>query len=283
MKLGIMDTAYPGRYGMESGFERMKAHGYDGLDYQGFLSSRHERFRLPEEAFRKELEAYRNAAEAAGLTVWQVHSPWQCPPVMDSTKEDRELQFLFYAKAVRGAAYLGAKYYAVHHMMPQGTSDTDPALVRDVNREFFGRLAEVGKEYGVTICMENMPFLRQSLAHPEALLGFVREMDHENLRMCLDTGHSMMHGMQPGDAVRLLGKDYLKMLHVHDNDGKGDRHAAPFTGVIDWQDFMAALREIGFDGCLSLETKANLDGLTEEEAEQAEIALADTARKLASL
>ena len=46
----------------------------------------------------------------------------------------------------------------------------------------------------------------------------------------------------------------MKVLHVHDNDGERDRHWYPYGGVIDWNDFGAALREIGFDGTLSLES-----------------------------
>ena len=53
--------------------------------------------------------------------------------------------------------------------------------------------------------------------------------------------------------MRLLG-DRLKVLHVHDNDGKNDQHRAPFTGTIDWEDFTSALAETGFRGVMSLES-----------------------------
>ena len=85
-------------------------------------------------------------------------------------------------------------------------------------------------------------------------LDFVRKINSPWLRICLDTGHCAVFGIQPADAVRMLGKDMLKTLHVHDNDGVQDRHWIPFTGVIDWVDFRHALQEIGFDGCLSIET-----------------------------
>jgi sugar phosphate isomerase/epimerase len=54
--------------------------------------------------------------------------------------------------------------------------------------------------------------------------------------------------------VRLIGKEYLAVLHVHDNNGRSDLHWNPYTGVIDWDDFSAALREIDFAGTVSLET-----------------------------
>ena len=46
----------------------------------------------------------------------------------------------------------------------------------------------------------------------------------------------------------------LKLLHVHDNDGAHDLHAAPATGKINWVDFARALGEVGYDGAMCLET-----------------------------
>lgn len=117
-----------------------------------------------------------------------------------------------------------------------------------------GRLADVGKEYGVTVCFENMPMPALSIATPEAVMRFVRTLDHPNFKVCFDTGHCAVFGISAGDAVRMLGKDLMRVLHVHDNDGRRDCHWLPYAGVIDWDDFSDALTEIGFDGSMSLET-----------------------------
>ena len=89
------------------------------------------------------------------------------------------------------------------------------------------------------------------------VLDFVKSFDTPNLRMCLDTGHAAVFGIGPGEVLRQVGKEYLACLHVHDNDGEGDRHWVPYTGVIDWADFSRALHEIGFGGALSLETNVS--------------------------
>ena len=60
--------------------------------------------------------------------------------------------------------------------------------------------------------------------------------------------------------MRALGSR-LKVLHVHDNDGVSDRHAIPFSGVTDWEDFAVALKEVGFNGVLSLEALFNEEAL----------------------
>jgi sugar phosphate isomerase/epimerase len=136
--------------------------------------------------------------------------------------------------------------------MPFGEEETDAAYVRALNLEFFRTLCAYGETYGVIICVENMPFGKQQLARVAPLLEFVKEVDSPWLRVCLDTGHCACLGDDPIEAVRLLG-DKLAVLHVHDNDGKGDRHWFPGLGIIDWEAFMHALVEIGFEGALSLE------------------------------
>ena len=51
------------------------------------------------------------------------------------------------------------------------------------------------------------------------------------------------------------GKDKIKVLHIHDNHGMNDEHLIPYMGVIDWKEFVLALKEIEFDGVFSMEAK----------------------------
>ena len=48
-------------------------------------------------------------------------------------------------------------------------------------------------------------------------------------------------------------KDVLRVLHVHDNDGKTDLHQLPLFGKLGFAGFARALREIGFAGVFSFE------------------------------
>lgn len=77
-----------------------------------------------------------------------------------------------------------------------------------------------------------------------------------------------------------MGAKYLKVLHVHDSDGQRDRHWYPGTGAVDWDDFTAALKEVGFAGVMSLETRPDAE-LTEEQHRLEDQKLAVIARKLA--
>lgn len=253
MKTGIIATGYTDIYGEKEGLERCRAHGYDCVDYQGFIDTESGTLKLGTAEFEKKLKEYRALCENCGITVWQTHGPWHYPP-NDRTKEDRAKRLESAKKSAYGTAVLGCGYMVMHHIMPFDFIDTDKDAVRDINAEFFSSLSDYAKQFGVCICLENMPFPDQALARVSDMLDFVRYLGDGNIRLCLDTGHCAVLGGSAADAVRAAGKEYLKVLHAHDNDGKGDFHQLPGTGVIDWNDFSSALKEIGFDGCVSLET-----------------------------
>ena len=63
-----------------------------------------------------------------------------------------------------------------------------------------------------------------------------------------------VHSVSGGRAeITLLGKR-ITAFHIHDNDGRNDQHLAPYMGVLDWERFIAAVRDIGYDKTLSFET-----------------------------
>lgn len=254
IKIGIMNSAYTERYGLHEGLARMRAQGYECMDYQELCHTDTPLFEGTEAEFERTLTEVREASAEAGIEISQTHGPWRWPP-QDFTEEDRAERLEKMIKSVRGTAILGCPYMVIHPIMPFGDNqDPEPERLWDMNYEFMRKLADAGREYGVTVCYENMPMTALSISTPEAILKFVKTLDHPNFKVCLDTGHCAVFGLSVGEAVRLLGREYLRVLHVHDNDGRGDFHWLPYEGVIDWSDFAAALQEIGFDGTLSLET-----------------------------
>lgn len=282
MKTAILSSAYIASDlsdGYESGLSLMRRHGYDGLDFQGFINTDEGLFALSLAEWEKSLLRFRTAVENEGLTVCQAHAPGRYPP-QDATDADRADRFEKKVRALEGAALLGCPYLVVHPILPYGTKvNVNPKGVWDINLEFFSRLTEKAREYGVTICFENMPFKVFPYSQPEFVAKMVMQIDDPHFRVCLDTGHAALFG-DVSEAVRLIGKDALRTVHVHDNDGDGDRHWLPYTGVIDWSAFCTALGEIGFDGYFSLECSAR--GMYPPELrEYYQVGLAKTARMLA--
>ncbi|MBQ9151017.1 MAG: sugar phosphate isomerase/epimerase, partial [Clostridia bacterium] len=236
MKTGIMFTAYTGKYGFEESLKRMKSHGYDALDYQSFMDTNNDIFHMDDTAFAKTLRREREVMEANGLFVSQAHGAWR-GPVRDASDYDRAERFAAMAKGIRGTALLGAPYFVIHCIMPFGENNLEHRdELWEINAEYYGRLCKVAEDVGVTICLENLPFPLLPLSRTNQVLEFVKMMNTPTLRMCLDTGHTAVYGDPLGDAVRMIGKEYLATLHVHDNDGRRDCHWRPGEGVIDWAD-----------------------------------------------
>lgn len=250
MKLGTTVGLFA-CYG-EQRYEKMKEYGFDYADYGigGELNGR------TEEEYEALILAEKALADKAGVTIWQVHGPWRYPP-HDETEALRAERAEVMRRSIRLAAKIGCKNWVIHPLMPFGPdSDFDTAQFWQINLDFFRALLPFAKEHGVTICFENMPMKKLSMSTTEKTLEFIHMIDDPAFKLCLDTGHEAVFGRSVADAVRLAGKD-LQTFHIHDNDGKGDRHWIPCAGVIDWQDFAKAVREIGFDGVLSLETNFN--------------------------
>ena len=280
MKIGIIDYAYTRPYGVEEGFLRAAEHGYETLDCNIFTDVKSPIFGMALPEFEREMKRYRAAFASAGLSASQAHGPWHSPDDY-ATEEARKFQFDAMVRSLYGAAYLGCENLVLHYIMPTGAVDRDLDEARKINLAFFADLVREAERIGVAVCIENMPFLGQGLARPKEVLSLVRELDSDFCRVCLDTGHAAIFGIRPGDAVRAIGRDFLRVLHVHDNDGARDLHLPPFSGVIDWEDFSSALREIGFAGSLSLETAVPKEIPIGEERDRKERELAALARKIA--
>lgn len=285
MKIGISAAAYF-RYGIAEGAKKAREHGYDCFDYGAFVNTETDFFKQPEAEFKADILRQREMVESGGVELWQVHSPWRYPP-QDFTPEDRAERLDSFLKAIRGASYAGATHFVVHALMPFGAkSSENPELMRDMNAEFMARVALEAREYGVKhIDIENLPFPELPINSPVQCLDFAKRMNQELggdiFKVCLDTGHANYCGESPADAVRLLGKEYLGALHVHDNNGKADQHKLPGNGIINWEEFSDALEEIGFDGCFSYETSIPGDIPNGDERERLERELANTALRLA--
>ena len=276
MEIGIQSRAYE-RFGADR-YRMMYADGFHYCDL-GLSNTEKELYNCEESDFLRLLREELALAEEAGIVFSQIHGPWRYPP-QDATPEDRAERKEKMEKCFRAAKLLKCKYVVIHPIMPFGTKeDPDPEGMFQMNVEFFRSLLPAARENGVIICIENMPMSKLSISPPAETLRLIEAIDDPNVAFCLDAGHSIVRDTQPGEAVR-MGAKYLKVLHVHDSDGQRDRHWYPGTGAVDWDDFTAALKEVGYAGVMSLETRPDAE-LTEEQHRLEDQKLAVIARKLA--
>ncbi len=259
MKIGIeygaLVNGYEEKWGKEEGRKKFLEAGFSCVDLS-LAGTEGGEYNDPEDEVKKELKKISDDLKKDGIKINQIHGPWRYPP-KDESEEDRSERLEKMKRSIRMCSHMGCKRWVVHPIMPFGTDDIgtgNEEKTWELNKTFMRELLTVAKEEGVIICFENMPFVNLSLSSPQSIIKFVKEMDDDNFRICLDTGHAnIYHEMTIGDVVRLMG-DKLEVLHVHDNDGKNDFHLIPAMGTLDWQDFGKALVQIGFEGVFSYET-----------------------------
>ena len=252
MKIGITEASYRRMYGDER-FKIIRNHGYEAADYD-LANTDHPIYSASDAEFESMLLKDKALAAEAGIEIAQVHGPWRWPP-QDFTDEDRAERMEKMNKSLWGTSLLGCRYWVIHPIMPFSHEDGGHEKeTHEMNLAFMGELLREAKKYGITICFENMPMRNLSLGSPQATLDFVKEMNDENFKMCLDLGHMTLFPKESAaDFVRKYA-EYIPVFHIHDSNGWADLHLMPYYGVTDWDEFGKALKETGFSGVFSLET-----------------------------
>jgi len=173
---------------------------------------------------------------------------------LDDSIRRRTVDDMKYGLSV--APILGAGMAVVHGSSEPITDDERPRRLSAAG-ESLKELCEVGGRHGVRIALELLP--RTCLGNTSAeALEIVEGLGESRIGFCVDVNHVNLRE-EPADVVRALGKRILT-FHISDNDGVDEKHWFPFEGVIDWQSFMDAVREIGYGGQFIFETVGSLKG-----------------------
>ena len=279
LKIGITNTSF-NVYGADGRYDAIKKSGYDSIDFQEFANIYTDFFTLPEEEFIEEVKAQRAKIESYGLKVHQAHAPWVWDAPRDRTPEEREMWLLAMKKALKGVSALGADLMVVHALCPYDDRDENSDEVIALNEQFIADVADFAATYGITVCLENLPFKKHPVSSVEAVCDIVDKLNRDNLKICLDTGHAAIFDPDVAAAVRYIG-NRLATLHIHDNMGASDSHLVPGDGIIDWDAFAKALKDIGYNGVISLETSPKHGNFSKEQWGEREKMLMDKAMNIA--
>ena len=97
------------------------------------------------------------------------------------------------------------------------------------------------------IALENMPGDTW-----EFLTCLLDNYPAERFGFCFDSGHANI-ALRPQFAECEKYKSRIRSVHLHDNDGTGDQHLAPFYGTVDWQRVARMLDSSGYRGVINFE------------------------------
>ena len=251
LKTCIESDAYMGGYDYEEGFKKLKEHGYDAIDYQGFFIDSEPYNNYSDQDYLEYLRKFKKAADDSGIEIGLVHG---INPLREFMEDYPEVDAKF-ERQLLTCKELGSKYLIIHPYTDGYVYLAEShASLYEKNKRAIQVMLPVAKKYGVTICLENLPFRWHEMCRVTEIKRLVREINDENLGVCLDTGHANVMREDIYKSIVLLGDD-LKTLHIHDNfGGADDRHYMPFRGNIDWNSFIKGLNEIKYKGYINLET-----------------------------
>lgn len=104
---------------------------------------------------------------------------------------------------------------------------------------------------GVTLAVEPLNRFETYFLNTQAdAARLVRDVGAPNVKVHFDTFHANIEEQHPADSVRALGQ-HLGHVHISEND-----RGIPGSGHNDWSGVLSALKEIKYDGWLTIESFA---------------------------
>ena len=112
-------------------------------------------------------------------------------------------------------------------------------------------VAQRADEHGVILCLEPLNrFETYFLNTLEDAARLIHDVGAPNVKIHFDTFHSNIEERHPAEALRSVA-DVLGHVHISEND-----RGVPGTGHNDWKGILMVLKDIGYDGWLTIESFA---------------------------
>lgn len=284
MKLVVQSAPLVNRYGIDEAFRMLNETGFDGIDFNidtelpgsAIIKGEYDGlFAGSDEAMIEFCRPYKEAGEKYNIYFHQMHAPF---PSYVANEAGNDIVMNGIKKCIMLCGYLNCKNLIVHPMFLGYDAKLDPQTEWDINIERYTELIPLARQYGVTICLENMftgyrgkmyAACCADMADANRYINYLNSVAGEKLfGFCLDVGHALLVGKEIYSTIMELG-DNLTTLHVHDNDGRNDQHLFPYMGICDWDRFVKGLKDVGYKGAMSFETFNAMQVIDSELAEPA--------------
>jgi D-psicose/D-tagatose/L-ribulose 3-epimerase len=222
--------------------EKLKKIGYDGVEVPIFD--------LDQAKWR--LWAQRLDDLGLERTANTVIAPEHNPVSADAAI--REAAYRHMQGVVDCCATVGSSILCGPHQVALGVFTGKGATEEEWKRsvEHLRRVAEYAAGRGVVLAEEVVN--RFELYHLNTLdqgIRLVDEVGHPNCRLHLDTFHAHIEEKNTAEAIRRAGSR-IAHVHISEND-----RGVPGTGSVAWDATFDALRDIGYDGWLTVEAFGN--------------------------
>ncbi len=217
---------------------KLKAIGYSNLDLN-FCEMMNPKSSLTSERAEEYLRRLISYKTELQVDYVQSHVPYTGDYLALEHNKQRKLDSLI-KKAIEYSALLGVDTIVIHPIKG----------IVDDNLCYFERvLKDVPNDCKLAI--ENMD-AKDELYDPKALVRLVKQLQSDQVGLCLDTGHAALNYESLVPVIEEMGQ-YLIATHIADNHGLKDEHLLPFFGTIKWEEVMKAFKAVNYDRFLTYE------------------------------
>lgn len=247
MKLGIINSAF-GQAGVDTaaGLKHIARIGFDCVDIftEAMTLSKKEKLLIARTSEQANLPIISVVVVATGL--------------IDFNDPVREFHVARCKKFVDLAAEFGAQnillvlgeYIWQREVIP-------PAAQWQWAVDTCREIGDYADRKDVDIALELEPFRLSLLNNVKEMVRFVNDCKHPRVRANIDISHLVLSDTSPLDLKQLKGK----AIHVHisDCDGKVHGDLPPGRGVVKFEPYLQAIKELKINGAISIELEYSPD------------------------
>jgi D-psicose/D-tagatose/L-ribulose 3-epimerase len=269
MELGMISSTWLGtKVGRLDGIREAKQIGFDTYDI----------FEDPLDLTDDERREIKETSEEVGLPIRSV----VCVAfgLVDFNPSVQRFTLDRIKAYVDQGAYLGARNVLLVVGEYYWDCEVFPAeAIWDMAKDAVRTAGEYAGSNGLEIVLELEPFETAILKDVHELVRFVREIDHPAVRANADISHLHLSEASFEDVSELTG--LIGHIHLSDCDGKVHGDLPAGRGVTPIKDYLAAIRDTGYDGTVSIELEYSPD--PDKIVEWAAEAYRETAKIMAEL
>ena len=261
MRLAFSTNAYL-KFPFEEAASRIASFGYDGLELLADVPHAWPAGLLPGpkksilEAMDLNGLAFSNVNAFMMNAVNDHRQPYWYPSFIEPDESYRRVRIDHTKRALSLCAELGAPHITTEPGGPIAPGQTREEAM-DLFVEVLKPLAEHAEKLGVLLLIEPEPGLL--IETTEEYLEVADRVDAPSIGLNFDVGHAFC---MSEDLPRQIARMAPHTKHYHLEDIAATRvhhHLIPGLGAIDFAEVIAAIRETGYDGWLTVELYPNQD------------------------
>jgi sugar phosphate isomerase/epimerase len=246
MKLGICNEMFED-WSIEKTFESVKNAGYEGLEIAPFTLGT-----SVYEISQDTIEKIRTLSQSTGIQIIGTHWLISKPPGLSVSSADKELRdktARYLEKLVDLTSQMGGDIMVFGS--PKQRNIGEGQTYSEVKKYFIETIMpalEECKKRNVTMCLEPLARTETNFVkNADEAIEIIEEVSHPCFKLHLDV-KAMSDEQLPIPEIIKKGAKYLKHFHANDKNLRG-----PGQGDVDFTPIIRALKDVEYDGWLSVE------------------------------